>query len=85
MSLDELDFEFIDCSASVLHGKVEIFLNQEHRVLRGGHAFDELRNCQAHDVATGDVARIGTLARIGTSARIGTPAILGNDVAFKYF
>jgi len=46
-----------------------------------GMDFDELRNCQAHDVATGDVARIGTLARIGTSARIGTLAILGNDVA----
>ena len=42
---------------------------------------DELRNYQAHDVATSDVARIGTLARIGTSPRIGTLATLGNDVA----
>ena len=38
---------------------------------------DELRNCQAHDVATGDMARIGTLAGIGTLPRIGTSAILG--------
>ena len=58
----------------------------EHHGLEITSGSDELRNCQAHDVATSDVARIGTsarigtLARIGTSPRIGTSAILGNDV-----
>jgi len=40
---------------------------------------DELRNCQAHDVATGDVARIGTSAKIGTSPRLGTSPRIGTS------
>ena len=34
----------------------------EHHGLAITSGSDELRNCQAHDVTTGDVARIGALA-----------------------